>query len=256
MSEFQNNPLNDFLAQMEQPESNPAPLEVGETVQEQNTEQAFESDSSSMISEQPAIPQEDPFTLALQAAKQKSEQRKIEEFAENDAVFSYGKANDPITDRNCTFEDLRVKYQTDFPELSDSKKVSWTMAYRKITKSVSNPASDKVYDLKSEIEKSKSFLDEIKKAKNDSDKNPECKVKPRVMAQSKGEMQIPEYKDYCASEELAEKSNKPIIVIPSRNGKLYEMRKNQIGTFIAPADYLPEFPEMKSGFKMGLPKKD
>lgn len=126
MSEFQNNPLNDFLAQMEKPESNSVPLEIKKTEQElisvENDEQSIVSEVPPPISGQPAITQEtDPFTAALQAAQQKSEKRKIEEFAEKEAVFSYGNANDPITDRDNTFEDLRLKYQSDFPELSDPK---------------------------------------------------------------------------------------------------------------------------------------
>ena len=113
--------------------------------------------------------EKDPFAAALEKAKAPSQERLAESFAEKDAVFSYGKAKDPITDRDCTFEDLRTKYETDFPELSESKKVSWSVAYGKVTKTILNPGSDKVYDIKAEIEKSKAFLDGINKAKTDAE---------------------------------------------------------------------------------------
>lgn len=196
----------------------------------------------------------DPFAEALARAKANSEERLAESFAEEDAIFAYGKAKDPITDRDCTFEDLRQKYENDFPELSDSKRVTWSVVYGKVTKSVSNPGSDKVYDIKSEIEKSKTFLDGIKKAKNDADKKPQCLVKAIVKAQNKGEQQIPAYKDYCLTVEDAEKSDKPIVILPSRDGRIFQIRKTPVGTFTAPAGPLPEFPIVNNGFKMSLPK--
>ncbi len=197
---------------------------------------------------------EDPFAAALAKAKAQSDERLAESFAEKDAVFTYGKAKDPITDRDCTFEDLRKQYEEDFPELSEAKKVSWTVTYGKVTKSIINPGSDKVYDIKAEIESSKTFLDGVKKAKTDAEKNLECTVKPRVIAQSKGEVHIPSYKDYCSSIEEAQKSAKPIVILPSRQGVLYEMRKTSVGTFIAPAARLPEFSPVSTGFQMTLPK--
>lgn len=199
--------------------------------------------------------EEDPFTAALKKAKAKSEERLTESMAEKAAIFTYGKAKDPIDDRDCTFEELRVKYETDFPELSESKKVSWSVTYGKVTKTISNPGSDKVYDIKAEIEKSKSFLDGIKKAKTDAEKQPECLVKPRVTAQSKGEaVRMPSYKECCLTYADAQASPKQIILLPARDGRVYEMRKTPMGTFTAPADFLPELPEVHSGFEMALPK--
>lgn len=206
----------------------------------------------------PTVVQEAPptsFEDALAKAKAQSEGRLVDSFAEKAAFFNYGKAKDEIADRDCTFEDLRQKYEGDFPELSESKKVSWTVTYGKVNKPITNPGSDKVYDIKLEIEKSKAFLDGIKKAKNESDKNPECIVKPRVIAQSKGEiLKLPDYKDYCASVEDAMRSEKSIVVLPSKDGRLYQMRKTPVGTFTAPAENLPEFPQIQSGFQMQLPK--
>lgn len=194
------------------------------------------------------------FEDAIRKAKSDSESLLVDSFAEKDAIFNYGKAKDPITDRDCTFEDLRAKYETDFPELSEAKNVSWKMLYGKVTKIISNPGAVKVYDMKAEIEKSKQFIENIKKAKKDADKNPECLVKPFVTAQSKGEAQFSAYKEYCSSVEDAQASSKPIVIIPSRDGKIYEMRKTPVGTFMAPAEFLPEFPLVGTGFQMALPK--
>ena len=130
----------------------------------------------------------DPFNAAFANAKAQRESRLVESCAARDAVFCYVKAKEPITDRDCTFEDLREKYETDFPELAESKKVEWTVTYGKESKTINNPGSDKVYEIKAEIEKSKKFIDGIKKGKSDADKNPECIVKPRVKMQSKGEV--------------------------------------------------------------------
>lgn len=283
MSESNNNPLNDFLNGMEtgtETENNlfaewplskleesmtqlsepvpeaPKPVSLATPAQESpiNEPSLF----AEALAQTPAAQQqeaEDPFTEALKKAKAQSEERLADSLAEKEAIFAYGKAKDPISEHDCTFEELRQKYGTDFPELSESKKVSWTVSYGKVTKSIGNPGSDKVYDIKTEIEKSKSFLDGVKNAKTDAEKQPECLVKPRVTAQSKGKtFRMPSYKEYCVSAEEAEASTKSIVMLPSRSGKIYEMRKTPVGTFTAPAELLPEFPEVQSGFQMAFPK--
>ena len=293
MSETANNPLNDFLnaaeeendlfadfpfptpkknagaepAQKEVPPADQAEFEeitpeepaAPRTVQQQKQASLFEAALAQTPAAQQSVPtkqeENDPFTAALKKAEAKSEERLTESLAKKAAVFSYGKAKDAIEDRDCTFEDLRLKYETDFPELSESKKVSWSVAYGKITKTIVNPGSDKVYDIKEEIEKSKTFIDGLKTAKTDAEKQPECLVKPRVTAQSKGEiLRMPSYKECCLTSAGAQTSTKPIIILPARNGRVYEMRKTPVGTFTAPADFLPELPEVHSGFQMTLPK--
>lgn len=242
-------------------EIKPEEPESSQVVQKPDQKQASLFETA--LAQTPASPQtapdkqeeDDPFTAALKKAKAKSDERLAESMAEKEAIFSYGKAKDPIDDRDCTFEDLRVKYETDFPELSESKKVSWSVFYGKVMKTISNPGSDKVYDIKAEIEKSKTFLDGIKKAKTDAEKHPECLVKPRVTAQSKGEtIRMPSYKECCFTVADAQVSTKPIVILPARDGKVYEMRKTPVGTFTAPAENLPELPEVHSGFEMALPK--
>ena len=203
-----------------------------------------------------AIPDRNPddFYAALAKAKTKSEERQADALSEKPAIFSYARAKDPIEDRDCTFEDLRQKYEGDFPELSDDKRVAWTITYGKVTKSVSNPSGERVYDLKSEIEKSKSFLDALKKAKTDAEKNPECLIKPSVRAQNKGDLSLPAYKDLCLTEEDALKSPKTLVLLPSKDGRFYQMRKSEIGTFVAQVNKVAEFEQQTPSFTMALPK--
>lgn len=197
----------------------------------------------------------DPLSAALAKAKQQSDSRLVEACATREAIFVYGKAKEPITDRDCTFEDLREKYEADFPELAESKKVEWSVTYGKETKTITNPGSDKIYDVKAEMEKSKKFVDGIKKGKSEAEKNPECIVKPRIKAQSKGEViQLSSYKEFCSTEEEARGSSKAIVLLPSSDGRVYQIRKTPVGTFTAQADHLPEFTEVKPGFQMSLPK--
>lgn len=197
----------------------------------------------------------DPLSAALAKAKQQGDARLVEACATREAMFVYGKAKEPITDRDCTFENLREKYESDFPELAESKKVEWSVTYGKETKTIVNPGSDKIYDVKAEMEKSKKFIEGIKKGKSEAEKNPECIVKPRIKAQSKGEViHLSSYKEFCSTEEEAHGSSKAIVLLPSSDGRVYQMRKTPVGTFTAQAGNLPEFPEVKPGFQMGLPK--
>ena len=132
-------------------------------------------------------PMLDQFDAVMQNLEVQGEKRMLEALAAKPAIFSYAKVKENIEDRDSTFEDLRQRYEADFPELSDPKTISWTVNYGKTTKSVSNPGSDKVYDIKAEIENSKAFKEALKKAKTDADKNPECIVKLFKKAQTKGE---------------------------------------------------------------------
>lgn len=164
----------------------------------------------------------DPFEAALKNAEQQSEKRMLEALAAKPAIFSYAKVKEEIEDRDATFEDLRQKYEADFPELSDSKTVSWSVNYGKTTKTVSNPGSDKVYGIKAEIENSKAFKDALKKAKTDADKNPECTVKAFKKAQSKGEA-LSGFKEFCLTKADA---------LKQRN-RLYFCRRKTAGVYRA-----------------------
>ena len=127
------------------------------------------------------------------------------------------------------------------------------MNYGKTTKSVSNPGSDKVYDIKAEIENSKAFKEALKKAKTDADKNPECIVKLFKKAQTKGEA-LSGIKELCLTKAEAAQTNRPIVLLPSKDGRVYEQRRNEIGCFTAPAENVREFEDIQAEFKMALPK--
>ena len=150
----------------------------------------------------------DKFDMVMQNLEVQGEKRMLEALAAKPAIFSYAKVKENIEDRDSTFEDLRQKYEADFPELSDPKTISWTVNYGKTTKSVSNPGSDKVYDIKAEIENSKAFKEALKKAKTDADKNPECIVKLFKKAQTKGEA-LSGIKELCLTKAEAAQTNKP-----------------------------------------------
>ena len=167
-------------------------------------------------------------------------------------VFEYGSITDEIEDPNLTFEQLRVKMSADCPELEARSHVSWTMSYAGITERVSS-ADAGIYETKAKIEKSKKFKEALKKMKP-KDKEPVCTVKPTVTAQKKGVLQFPRYKGLFGSTEQAEQSDKAIAYIPAQDGRVYEMRRNEIGTFTAPSMHIAELEDIRAGFQMSLPR--
>ena len=55
-------------------------------------------------------------------------------------IFSYGGVKEEIKDPAITFEELRISKASDFPELLDGKKVTWSVSYGKTTKTIPDPA--------------------------------------------------------------------------------------------------------------------
>ena len=162
-------------------------------------------------------------------------------------VFQYGGAREQITNADMTFEALRIQKADDFPELEEEKSVTWQLRYGDITKAVPTPKKDTIAAMKAEIEKSKAFLDSLKKGKV---KDPECVVKPQIRMQKKG---VADYKGVFPTLEAARASNKVICLIPSRDGQTYEMRRSELGEFIAPKHKITEFSEVRAGFRPALP---
>ena len=156
-------------------------------------------------------------------------------------VFQYGGAREQITDADMTFEALRIQKADDFPELEDASAVTWQVRYGDITKTVPTPKTDTIASVKAEIEKSKAFLDSLKKGKV---KDPECVVKPQIRMQKKG---VADYKGVFPTLEAARASNKVICLIPARDGQTYEMRRNELGEFIAPKHKITEFSSHSAG---------
>lgn len=49
-------------------------------------------------------------------------------------------------------------------------------------------------------------------------------------------------------------SQNPIVLLPSKDGRIFELRRNGIGEFTVPAESVREFDKIEQGFKMSLPK--
>nr|WP_325212307.1 LPD11 domain-containing protein [uncultured Oscillibacter sp.] len=196
---------------------------------------------------QAAAPEDNLINAAFAKQEEASAQKAVKSLFEKAPVFSYGSAKEDITDPAQTFEELRIAKSDDFPELSEGKRVSWTVEYGKTTKSITDPKGTTILSVKEEIERSKAFLDGLKKAR---DKNPDCLVKPRVTAQSKG---IASYKGVFQTVEEARDSEKSICLIPGSDGKVYELRKTEMGEFIAPKDKVIDIQQIRAGFTPALP---
>ena len=172
---------------------------------------------------------------------------------EKPPIFDYAGATENIEDSSLTFEELRIAKATDFPELEDGKRVSWTVEYGKITKTVTDAKGTSIAKMKSDIETSKAFTDALKKSK---DKNPVCKVKPRVTAQSKGIVLASDYKGVFRNMAEVEAAGKVISYLPARDGKVYETRKTLFGRFTTPVVGCELLSDVKAGFipAEGIPR--
>ena len=163
-------------------------------------------------------------------------------------VFSYGGIKEPLQNSAQTFEELRQRKAEDFPELEEAGAVSWRIKYGDISKSVSSPKEKTIAAARKEIETSKTFLDSLRKGKV---KDPVCLVIPSVTAKSKG---IACYKGVFPTLEAARASEKAICLIPARDGLTYELRRTELGEFIAPKSKVVDFAEVKAGFTPALPR--
>lgn len=61
------------------------------------------------------------------------------ELLQKPPVFQFGGVTEEITDPKKTFEQLRKEKEADFPELEDGKRVSWTIEYGKLPKTIPKP---------------------------------------------------------------------------------------------------------------------
>lgn len=192
-------------------------------------------------------PQSSGENLITAAFQKQDEENTCMGIFEKPPIFMYGSVKEEIADASMTFEELRIAKSEDFPELSEGKKVTWTVEYGKSVKQISDPKGTTIAAVKSELERSRDFLGNLKKAR---DKSPSCFVKPRVTAQSKG---VASYKGIFASVEEARQSDKALCLIPSRDGKIYELRKTEMGEFVAPKDNITDFSTVRAGFTPALP---
>lgn len=189
-----------------------------------------------------------PLAAAMDQVDETNAKKAAEPVMAQLPVFSYNGVSEDIADVNMTFDELRASKEEDFPELEEAKDVSWSVTYGKISKSVPTPKKTKIGDFKREIEGSKEFLDALKKSK---DKNPKCMVKPKVAMQKKGE--LPGYKGVFSTLTEARSSDKNICIIPGRDGKVYDLRRTDVGEFVTSAAKVGGLDEIRPAFTPALP---
>ena len=191
-------------------------------------------------------PEENPLTAAFSRKTVENAQKGLFEKA---PVFCHKSAKEPIEDPSMTFEELRIRKSEDFADLEEGKNVSWSVEYCGIVKQIKDPKGTTIISMKESIERSREFLDALKKAK---DKNPDCLVKPKVAMQRKGT--LAPYKGSFASETEARTSDKVICLFPGDDGRIYEMHKTEQGEFIAPKHKIVDFGAVRAGFIPALPR--
>lgn len=242
--------------------------EVTETEENKNeTVTASEATEEASAPVQPAntaSEQADLFSAVMAEADEKQAEAKKDSLIAKLPIFDYGSATEEIVDTSITFDQLRLEKAEDFPELNKSEAVSWKMIYGTITKQIPSPGKTTIASMKTKIEESKEFLEMLKKPQNkkatkksksaDNNDEPEikCKVTATVTMQPKGN--VCSYKGVFTSLDDANNSGKLISYIPSDDGKVYEMRKNRIGTFIAEANRVKILDKVRAGFTPALPK--
>jgi len=236
---------NPFEAPAEAPQATAAPAEKETSRLKPSPPGQAPAAGASVPREEPG-PGEIPNPIA--DAMERQEQGSI--FAKL-PIFEHGAVREAIRDTGQTFEELRMAKADDFPELEDGARVTWEAIYGKTRKSVPSPKKTKIGEFKKSIETSKEFMDALKK---DRDKSPDCIIKPRITAQSKGKrMPLPPYKGVYTNLEDAMASGKAIALVPAKDGKVYEIRREEAGTFITPSGECGELPDIKAGFSPALP---
>ena len=182
------------------------------------------------------------------AFEQKTAENTKKGLLEKPPVFYHKGIKEDIEDASITFEDLRILKSEDFTDLEEGKRVSWSVEYCGIRKEVKDPKGTTIISMKETIERSREFLEALKKSK---EKDPRCYVKPKVEMKAKGKAA---YKGRFGTLEEARASDKVICLIPSRDGRIYELRKMEQGEFIAPKNNVVDFSEIRAGFTPALPK--
>lgn len=196
----------------------------------------------------PAAPPAGAVNPIEAAFTQKTAENTQKGLLEKPPVFCHKNVKEPIEDPSQTFEELRIRKSEDFTDLEEGKYVSWSVDYCGIRRDIKDPKGTTIISVKETIERSREFLDALKKSK---DKNPACLVKPKVVMKAKGT--AASYKGNFQTVEEARASDKVICVIPSSDGRFYELRKTDAGEFIAPASKVVDFQQVRAGFTPALP---
>lgn len=195
----------------------------------------------------PAVEPVNPISAAIDKQETQAAQTAAKSLFEKLPVFAHKSVKEPIEDASMTFEELRIAKSEDFADLEEGKYVSWSVEYCGIRKEIKDPKGTTIISMKETIERSREFLDALKKSK---DKSPDCLVKPKVVMKTKG---TAAYRGTFRTVEEARASDKVICLIPSADGQFYEMRKQEQGEFIAPKSKVTEFQQVRAGFRPALP---
>ena len=195
----------------------------------------------------PAAEPANPISAAIDKQETQAAQMAAKSLFEKPPVFAHKSVREAIEEASMTFEELRIQKSEDFADLEEGKYVSWSVEYCGIRKEIKDPKGTTIISMKETIERSREFLDALRKSKN---KSPDCLVKPKVVMKTKG---TAAYRGTFRTVEEARASDKVICLIPSADGQFYEMRKQEQGEFIAPKSKATEFQQVRAGFRPALP---
>ena len=121
----------------------------------------------------PAAPPAEASNPIEAAFTQKTAEQTQKGLLEKPPVFCHKNVKEPIDDPGQTFEELRIRKSEDFTDLEEGKYVSWSVDYCGIRRDIKDPKGTTIISVKETIERSREFLDALKKSK---DKNPACLV--------------------------------------------------------------------------------
>ena len=244
--------INPFDQPQPQPQQNKEtePEKHAEDVPEEKSVAAEQKEEPRKTKKEdaPAAAESAPENPLEAAFSQKTAENARTGLFEKPPVFLHKSAREPIEDPSMTFEELRIRKSEDFADLEEGKNVSWTVEYCGIVKQVKDPKGTTIISMKESIERSREFLEALKKAK---DKNPDCLIKPKVTMQRKGT--VAAYKGAFPTLAEAMASDKVICLIPSGDGKIYELHKTEQGEFLAPKSKIINFETIRAGFTPALP---
>ena len=223
----------------------PAPQETPTTAPMSKPAAAPQEEAATPAQPEETAAAENPIAAAFE---QKTAENTKKGLLEKPPVFYHKGVKEDIEDAAITFEDLRILKSEDFTDLEEGKRVSWSVEYCGIRKEVKDPKGTTIISMKETIERSREFLEALKKLK---EKDSRCYVKPKVEMKTKGKAA---YKGRFGTLDEARASDKVICLIPSRDGRIYELRKMEQGEFIAPKNNVVDFSEIRAGFTPALPK--
>lgn len=99
------------------------------------------------------------------AFEQKTAENTKKGLLEKPPVFYHKGVKEDIEDASMTFEELRIRKSEDFTDLEEGKRVSWSVEYCGIRKEIKDPKGTTIISMKETIERSREFLEALKKSK-------------------------------------------------------------------------------------------